>query len=375
MKKRIKVMPIIGTRPEGIKMAPLIKRLREDEDIECVFVNTAQHREQLDQVLSLFQMRADYDLDIMKQQQTPEQIIATIITKMSDILENEKPDLVLVHGDTSTTFVGGMAAFLKQIPVGHVEAGLRTYNIYSPFPEEINRQLVGRLATYHFAATETNRENLMKERVSDEYISVVGNSVIDALLDVTNRPFEFSGELKSITENGLRTILMTTHRRENLEQLKGIYDAVNQLLQDFEDIQIVFPMHKNPKVREKVHASLNNHPRVHLVEPLDYELFANMMKHSYMIITDSGGIQEEAPALGKPVLVARNTTERQEGVEAGTLKLVGTDRETIYKEAKELLTNESLYTQMSQAVNPYGTGNTCEQIIKIIKERLGEVGS
>ena len=370
MEKRMKVMPIIGTRPEGIKMAPLIKRLREDDEIECVFVNTAQHREQLDQVLSLFQMKADYDLDIMRHQQTPEQIISAIITQLSGILEAEKPDLVLVHGDTTTTFVGAKAAFLKQIPVGHVEAGLRTYNMYSPFPEEINRQLVGRLATYHFAATEANRKHLMQERISDETIAVVGNTVIDALIDITSRPFEFSGELKPITENGRRTILMTTHRRENLEQLQGIYEAVNRLLSEFADIQIVFPMHKNPKVREKVYQSFNSHPRVHLTEPLDYEVFANLMKQSYLIITDSGGIQEEAPSLGKPVLVARNTTERQEGVEAGTLKLVGTDSDSLYREAFQLLTDDSLYQKMSEAKNPYGIGDTSQQIIDFIKEKV-----
>lgn len=366
----MKVMPIFGTRPEGIKMAPLVKLLKQDKDIECVFVNTAQHREMLDQVLDLFDIKPDYDLNIMKPGQTPLQVTSRILTELETILDKEKPDLVLVHGDTATTFAGAFAAFQKQIPVGHVEAGLRTGNIYSPFPEEANRKLTGAIATFNFSATEKNRENLLKENVKSESIVVVGNTVIDALLDVTSRNYEFEGELKDIVSNDKKTILLTTHRRENLTQLKEVYLAINQLLEENEDIQFVFPVHKNPVVRNEVKRWLNDSDRVHLVEPMDYEVFANLMKHAYLIITDSGGIQEEAPALGIPVLVARDTTERPEGVEAGTLKLVGLSKERIFEEANLLLNDKEAYNKMSGAKNPYGDGTSSQQIVQFIKENL-----
>lgn len=365
-----KIMTIFGTRPEGIKMAPLVNALKHDSDLECVVVNTAQHREMLDQVLELFEIIPDYDLDCMKSGQTPQSLTAEMTTRLSDIIDKEKPDLILVHGDTTTTFVGAYSAFLKQIPVGHVEAGLRTNNIYSPFPEEMNRQLVGRLSTIHFAATEKNKENLLKENVQSDHISVVGNTVIDALLDITKRPFSFDEELCSFLHNGNKTILMTTHRRENMEQMKGIYDAVNTILENNTDVQVLFPIHKNPAIREKVNAFLSKSHRVRLIEPLDYETFAHTMKKVDLIITDSGGIQEEAPALGKPVLVVRHDTERQEGVDAGTLKLVGTSADKIFMEAHELLNNPSLYSKTSAIKNPYGDGTTSKKIVRIIKEFL-----
>lgn len=366
----MKVMTVFGTRPEGIKMSPLINHLKSDKEIECVVVNTAQHREMLDQVLNLFHIKPDYDLNIMKEKQTPESLTADIIMKLSIVMKKEKPDIVLVHGDTTTTFAGAYSAFLNKIPIGHVEAGLRTHNIYSPFPEEMNRQLVGRLSTFHFAATERNKKNLLNENINEEKISVVGNTVIDALFDVTKRNFDFPFEIKPIVQNAKKTILMTTHRRENLENLKGIYDAINALLEKNENIQIVFPVHKNPAVRNKVTSFLNDDERIHLLEPLAYETFAHLMKHTDLIITDSGGIQEEAPALGIPVLVARDTTERQEGVEAGTLKLVGTDKETIFNTANALLNNEDEYKKMAQSQNPYGQGNSSQLIVEFIKTNL-----
>ena len=364
----MKIMTIFGTRPEGIKMAPLVKKMKADKELTCIVVNTAQHRDQLDQVLETFSIEPEYDLNIMKEKQTPESLTADILTKLSAILEKEKPDLVLVHGDTTTTFAGAYAAFLKQIPIGHVEAGLRTYERYSPFPEELNRQLVGRLATYHFAATERNRQNLLKENVADKDIVVTGNTVIDALYQISNQNIPFSSELAPIFNNGLKTILMTTHRKENMDQLKSVYEAINQIINEHPDVQVVFPVHKNPSVREKVSTYLHTNERVHLIEPLAYADFVNAMKHSYLIITDSGGIQEEAPSLGIPVLVARDTTERQEGVEAGTLKLVGTNNHRIYEETKQLLTNQVLYDLTSQIQNPYGDGQTCERIIQFIKQ-------
>jgi UDP-N-acetylglucosamine 2-epimerase (non-hydrolysing) len=304
----------------------------------------------------------------MKEKQTPEGVTAQIITGLSEILDKEKPDLVLVHGDTTTTFAGAYAAFLKKIPVGHVEAGLRTGDITSPFPEEANRQLVGRIASYHFSATEKNKENLLNEGVNPSSIAVVGNTVIDALLATVNKPFSYPEELKPIIERKKKIILMTTHRRENLEQLTGIYTAINSLMAKHEDIELVFPVHKNPAVRAQVEKGLKSDPRIHLVEPLDYETFAHLMKDSYFIISDSGGIQEEAPALGKPVLVARTNTERPEGVLAGTLKLVGTDADTIFKEANALLSDDSVYQKMSEAKNPYGDGTYSKQIISFIKQ-------
>lgn len=365
---KIKVLSVIGTRPEGIKMIPVIKALQEDPDIESVFVNTAQHRDQLDQVLELFSIQPDYDLDIMSKKPNLEEILSIILLQLSKILDKEKPDLVLVHGDTATTLSGAQTAFFRQIPVGHVEAGLRTFERYSPFPEEMNRQVVGRYASLHFAATETNKLNLLSETIKEDEIFVVGNTVIDALIEVTNKNLELKPDVKKIIESPLRTILLTTHRRENLEELNHIYKAINELVLEYEDIQIVFPIHKNPTVRKKVYESLQNHPRIHLLEPQDYYSFAKLMDQSYFIITDSGGIQEEAPSLGKPVLVARKTTERIEGVEAGTLKLVGTDTLKILEQSHKLLTDKEYYKSFSKNKNPYGDGSSSKQIVSIIKQ-------
>lgn len=366
----MKVMTIFGTRPEGIKMAPLVKALKNEKDIECVFVNTAQHREMLDQVLELFELKADYDLNLMTQNQELEELMAKMLIGISKILKKEKPDLVLVHGDTLTTLVGAQAAFFQQIPVGHVEAGLRTYDLASPFPEEANRQVVGRYAKYHFSATTKNKEALLKENIRDENIFVVGNTVIDALLEVADKPFSFSEPLQGIVNNDNKTILITTHRRENLSQLQEVYRAINRILIEHEDVQIVFPVHKNPAVRQQLAEHLLDSERVHIVEPQDYETFIHLMKNSHFIVTDSGGIQEEAPALGKPVLVARNNTERPEGVEAGTLRLCGTEEDKVYQHIKQLLTDEHVYKKMSGAKNPYGTGDSSKQIVDIIKNHI-----
>lgn len=366
----MKIMTIFGTRPEGIKMAPVVKAIKNEVGMECVFVNTAQHRDMLDQVIKLFDITADYDLDLMQPGQKVEQLIGTMFSKLSTIIEIEKPDLVLVHGDTTTTFVGAYSAFLQKVPVGHVEAGLRTNNLYSPFPEEMNRQMVGRLASYHFSATQKNKENLLKENVEEANVHVVGNTVIDALLAITSRPYTFQGELQDIFSNDLKTILLTTHRRENFNELENIYEAVNHLVDDYEHIQVVFPIHKNPAIRKKVNESFRNSERVHLIEPLEYESFVHVMKKSYLVITDSGGIQEEAPSLGKPVLVARNTTERQEGVEAGTLKLVGTSAQTIYDECSSLILNQTEYKAMEIKRNPFGEGHSSNKIVDIIKSNL-----
>lgn len=279
---------------------------------------------------------------------------------------------MLVHGDTMTTFIGAYAAFLKQVPVGHVEAGLRTYNKYSPFPEEINRQMVSKIASYHFAPTERNKAYLLKENIKEDSIYVVGNTVIDALLQVASRQQELSRELDDILSNSLKTILLTTHRRENVDDLQSIYEAVNHLVEDHPNIQVIFPVHKNPLVRDQAIQSYRNKDRVHLIEPLDYETFVHVMKHAYLVITDSGGIQEEAPSLGKPVLVARDTTERPEGVEAGTLKLVGTSPQAIYQACRKLIVDSSEYKQMTEIKNPFGTGDTSKRIIDIIKLNFHE---
>ncbi|WP_456364773.1 UDP-N-acetylglucosamine 2-epimerase (non-hydrolyzing) (plasmid) [Priestia aryabhattai] len=365
--KKIKVMSVIGTRPEGIKMIPLVKALKNDSAFESIFVNTGQHKEQLDQVLELFSVEPDYNLNIMERKPKLEEILAVILVELSKILDKEKPDIVLVHGDTATTLAGAQAAFFRQIPVGHIEAGLRTFDRYSPFPEEMNRQVVGKYTTLHFAATETNKSNLLAELVNEKDIFVVGNTVIDALFDVTSKKLDIPLEIKSIIENPYHTILLTTHRRENLEELNDVYSAVNHLMKEYNDIQFVFPIHKNPAVRKKVYASLSKDPRVHLLEPLDYYVFSQLMNSSYFIITDSGGIQEEAPALKKPVLVARKSTGRTEGIEAGTLKLVGTNTETIINESIKLLEQPSYYQTFSRNRNPYGDGKTSEKIVSIIK--------
>lgn len=365
-----KVMTVFGTRPEAIKMAPVIQRLSQEKEIANVVLVTAQHREMLDQVLELFKIKPDYDLDLMRAGQDLYGITSGVLLGIKDILRREKPDLVLVHGDTTTTFAAALAAFYEKIPVGHVEAGLRTREKYSPFPEEMNRTLTGSLAELHFAPTETARQNLLAESRPDFKIWVTGNTVIDALLSIVRDDYTFAPPLNEI-DFSKRILLVTTHRRENWgAKMKDIYLALLDLLEAFADIEIVFPVHKNPIVRDLAVELLGNHPRVHLLEPLDYENFAHVMNAAYIILTDSGGMQEEAPSLGKPVLVMRDSTERPEAVEAGTVKLTGTSREIIFKETSILLQDENEYNQMARALNPYGDGQAAMRIISIIKDFL-----
>lgn len=363
----MKVMAIFGTRPEAIKMAPVVRELLKHPEIETKVCLTAQHREMLDQVVDLFQLPVDYDLDIMKQGQSLYDITDRVLLGLKEVLEKEKPDLVLVHGDTTTTFSATLAAFYQQIDVGHVEAGLRTGNMYSPFPEEANRRLTSVLTTLHFAPTETARQNLLKENQKDDRIFTVGNSVIDALLATVKKDYVFEDkELQDIEEHK-RIILVTTHRRENLgEPMRNVYRALRRLVETVPDTEVVFPVHRNPLVRQAVKEVLDGVPGVHLVDPMEYEPFTNLMARSAIILTDSGGIQEEAPSLGKPVLVLRDTTERPEAVASGTVKLVGTDEDKVYNTAYKLLTDEVAYREMAESINPYGDGHTSERIVQAI---------
>ena len=366
----MKVLTVFGTRPEAIKMAPLVKKLKTNPEIESILCVTAQHREMLDQVLELFELVPDYDLNIMKPNQTISQITSNVLMGLEEVFIREKPDIVLVHGDTTTTFAASLAAFYQQIKVGHVEAGLRTYDKYSPYPEEMNRVLTGHIADLHFAPTERNRRNLLAEAVPDEAIVITGNTVIDALLEVAGKPYTFEDEtLKTIDFEKRRVITVTCHRRENLgENMEQIFSAIRDIAAEFEDTEIIYPVHMNPKVRETANKVLGNAGRIHLIEPLQYQPFSNLMAKSFLIITDSGGIQEEAPSLGKPVLVVRRETERPEAIEAGTVKLAGVYRDTIYQMTKELLTDEEAYGKMARAVNPYGDGHACERIISRLLE-------
>ena len=372
-KKKIKVMTVFGTRPEAIKMAPIVLELKKHPDtITPVVAVTAQHREMLDQVLHLFHITPDYDLNLMAKGQTLFDITTRAMNGLDGVLTKEQPDIVLVHGDTTTTFAGALAAYYHQTAVGHVEAGLRTHNKYSPFPEEMNRRLTGCIADLNFAPTATSEQNLLAENVPEDSIFVTGNTVIDALHHTVQDDFSFGEALPDIDFAHKRIILVTTHRRENLgEPMRHIYKALRSLTEEFSDVEIVFPVHKNPKVREVVNEELGGLPAVHLIEPLDYEPFANLMHRSYLILTDSGGVQEEAPALGKPVLVLRDTTERPEAVEAGTVKLIGTDRDRVYAEAKSLLTDEAEYRRMAESVNPYGDGQAARRIIQAILYHYG----
>ena len=372
--KRLKVMTIFGTRPEAIKMAPVVLELQKYPDrIQPIVTVTAQHREMLDQVLQLFRIQPDYDLDIMSPSQTLFDITHRALTGLDEVLAQAKPDLVLVHGDTTTTFVGALAAFYHQIPVGHVEAGLRTGDKYSPYPEEMNRKLAGVLTDLHFAPTATARQNLLKENVDSGSVFVTGNTVIDALLSTVSPEFRFESELlPAISFPDRRVILVTTHRRENLgEPMRHVYQALKRIVAEFADVEVVFPVHRNPKVREVVESVLGHLPRVHLTDPLDYEPFANLMARSTLILTDSGGIQEEAPSLGKPVLVLRDTTERPEAIGAGTVRLIGTAEETVYVQTKALLSDPEQYRAMSEATNPYGDGKASHRIVQTILWRYG----
>ena len=374
MAKKIKVMTVFGTRPEAIKMAPVVLELAKHPDkIVPVVTVTAQHRDMLDQVLNLFQIKPDHDLDIMAAGQTLFDITSRAMMGLDKVLQEEKPDIVLVHGDTTTTFAGALASYYHQVSVGHVEAGLRTHNKYSPFPEEMNRKLTGSIADLHFAPTDTSEQNLLAESVDSERIFVTGNTVIDALHKTVDDDFQFEDEvLQGIDFKNKRIVLLTTHRRENLgEPMRHVYRAMRRLVDEFEDVEIVFPVHKNPKVREVVQEELGGLSKVHLIDPLDYEPFANLMHRSYLILTDSGGVQEEAPALGKPVLVLRDTTERPEAVAAGTVKLIGTDEKVVYDEAKLLLTDGKEYSRMSEACKPYGDGKASQRIIQAILYHYG----
>ncbi|WP_301860393.1 non-hydrolyzing UDP-N-acetylglucosamine 2-epimerase [uncultured Megasphaera sp.] len=365
----IKVMTVFGTRPEAIKMAPVVLELKKHaSQIQTVVAVTAQHRQMLDQVLSLFHIKPDYDLDIMSQGQTLYDITTKSLLGLKSVLEAEKPDLVLVHGDTTTTFAGALAAYYQQIPVGHVEAGLRTGNMYSPFPEEMNRKLTGAIAAIHFAPTPTAKANLLREHVAEDTIYITGNTVIDALINTVNPSYQFHNDvLQSIDFAHHRIILLTTHRRENLgEPMRHIYKALRQIIEEIPDTEIVFPVHRNPLVRHVVEEELAGVDRIHLIDPLEYEPFANLMSRSSLVLTDSGGIQEEAPALGKPVLVLRDTTERPEAVQAGTVRLIGTDRDVVYEETKRLLTQQKAYDAMSNTVNPYGDGKAAARIVQAI---------
>lgn len=372
--EKIKLMTVFGTRPEAIKMCPLVLAMRKyPEYIQPIVAVTAQHREMLDQVLDLFGITPDYDLNIMTTGQTLYDVTTRALMGLKPVMEEAKPDMVLVHGDTTTTFAGALAAFYAQIPVGHVEAGLRTGNKYSPYPEEMNRKLTGAIADMHFAPTSTSKANLLKENVTPEHILVTGNTVIDALQTTVKPDYRFEDEeFNKVFASGHRLILMTTHRRENLgEPMRHVYRALKSVLETHADVEAIFPVHKNPKVREIVKQELGHLDRVHLIEPMEYEPFANLMAKVDIVLTDSGGIQEEAPALGKPVLVLRDTTERPEAVEAGTVKLVGTAYDDVLRETNLLLDDENHYRSMAEAANPYGDGKACERIIHAILRKNG----
>lgn len=368
----MKVMSVFGTRPEAIKMCPLVKELEKNEEIDSVVCLTGQHREMLHQVIQVFHTKVDYDLDIMYPRQTLTAVTCSVLEKIKPVLETEQPDLVLVHGDTSTSFAAALAAFYQQIPVGHVEAGLRTYDKYSPYPEEMNRNLTGRIAELHFAPTEQNKQNLTSENIRKN-IFVTGNTVIDAFHITVKPGYQYKDkELKRIDFQGRRCILMTAHRRENLGlPLENICRAVGRITQEFSDIEVVYPVHMNPAVRDIVTALLGNTDRVHLVQPLDVEDMHNLIARSYAVITDSGGLQEEAPSCGVPVLVLRTETERPEAVKAGTVKVVGVEEKTVYENIRMLLTDQKEYEKMAKAVNPYGDGHASERIVKAVLEWKG----
>ena len=368
----IRVMTVFGTRPEAIKMAPLVKELQSREGIESICCVTAQHRQMLDSVLDIFRIKPDYDLNIMEPRQTLSTITTKCLLGMEEVFAQAKPDLVLVHGDTSTTFAGALAAFYHQISVGHVEAGLRTWDKYSPFPEEMNRKLVGDIADLHFAPTAANRNNLEREDIR-QGVFVTGNTVIVALRTTVREDYRFStGLLNRLDYEGKKVILVTCHRRENYgEPMAHIMTALRRIADDFPDTELVYPVHLSPVVREAAEKYLSGHPRIHLIDPLDVEEMHNLMARVYLVMTDSGGLQEEAPALGKPVLVLRRETERPEAVKAGTVKLAGTEEESVYRLAAELLGDPAAYASMAHAVNPYGDGFACRRIVDAIEWRFG----
>lgn len=365
---RKKIMTVFGTRPEAIKMCPLVKELQKRDKIETIVTVTGQHREMLDQVLKVFDVQPDYDLSVMKSNQTLFDVTTIILNEIKLVIEEEKPDLVLVHGDTTTTFATALACFYLQIPVGHVEAGLRTYDLYSPFPEEFNRQVVSIISDFNFSPTELSKKNLLREGKKEDTIFVTGNTAIDALATTVQNDYKHE-ILDWVGKDNL--IMITAHRRENLgEPMEHMFKAINRIIQEYDNVKAVYPIHMNPKVREVADKILSNNKKVKIIEPLDVVDFHNFLAKSYLILTDSGGIQEEAPSLGKPVLVMRDTTERPEGISAGTLKLVGTDEEIIYNSFKQLLESKDEYEKMSKAVNPYGDGTASQQIVDILLEKL-----
>ena len=370
--KPVTVMTIFGTRPEAIKMAPLALELSRRENIRALCCVTAQHREMLDSVLEIFHLKPDYDLNIMEPRQTLSTITSKCLLGMDGVLDEARPDLVLVHGDTSTTFAGALSAFYHQIPVGHVEAGLRTYDKWSPFPEEMNRKMVGAIADLHFCPTVTNRDNLARENIT-KGVFLTGNTVIDALQTTVKRDYTFQEEvLNRLDYQNRRVILVTCHRRENYGQpMTNIMTALRRIADAFPDTELVYPVHLSPVVQEAAHKYLDGHPRIHLIAPLAVDEMHNLMARCHLVMTDSGGLQEEAPALGKPVLVLRKETERPEAVQAGTVKLAGVEEETIFSLASELLTSESAYAAMAHAVNPYGDGRACRRIADAIEWRFG----
>lgn len=367
----IKVMSVFGTRPEAIKMAPLVKELEKRSEIVSVVCVTAQHREMLDQVLETFKIKPDYDLDIMKQGQTLTDITCKALYGLEEVIKKEKPNIVLVHGDTTTTFAGALAAFYNQVDIGHVEAGLRTGNKYSPYPEEVNRLMVDRLADLYFAPTEISKQNLLEENIDVEKIYTTGNTAIDAMK--TTIQSDYSHPELNWIKDGEKMILLTAHRRENLgEPMRHIFRGIKRVIDEFDDVKVIYPIHLNPKVRAIANEIFGTCSRIKMIEPLEVFDFHNFQNRAYIILTDSGGIQEEAPSLGKPVLVLRDTTERPEGISAGTLKLVGTDETVIYEETKKLLVDKSAYEKMSKASNPYGDGNASKYIVDAIIDKYKE---
>ncbi len=365
--KKLKVLTVFGTRPEGIKLAPVIKALERNNKVESVTCITAQHREMLDQVLNLFQIEPDYDLNIFKPGQSLTEITTRALIGLEEVIKEVKPDVLLVQGDTTTVFTGALAAFYQGIKIGHVEAGLRSGNLHSPYPEEANRMLTGILTDYHFAPTERNVDNLLRENYPEEKIFVTGNTVIDALTYTIKDDYIFENELLNKLDYNKKIILMTSHRRENIgKPMENIFQAIKDIVEKYKDVEVIFPMHLNPKVRNIANGILGDNNRIHLIEPLDYEPFANLMAKVHLIVTDSGGLQEEAPTLGIPVLVVREETERPEGIEAGTAKLVGTDYKLLYDSMDLLLSNSDEYEKMAKAVNPYGDGNAAERIVEIL---------
>ena len=370
---KIKVLVIFGTRPEAVKMAPIVKALKNDmEHFDSKICVTAQHRDMLDQVLRIFEIEPDYDLNIFQSGQTLTQITCRALSGLEGVIEEYKPDLILVQGDTTTVFSGALAAFYHQVKIGHVEAGLRSGNLYSPYPEEANRMLTGILTDFHFAPTQTSKNNLLREGYDESKIFITGNTSIDALSWVIDKNYKFNEEaLNNIDFENKKFILLTAHRRENIgEPMENIFSAVKEIAEKNSDVEIIYPMHLNPKVREIARSIFGLMKSVHLIEPLDYLPFTNLMSKCYLVVTDSGGVQEEAPSLGKPVLVVRKETERPEGIEAGTAKLAGTDREVIYRELDLLINNEEEYKKMANAVNPYGDGKAAVHIIDTIKKKM-----